>query len=254
MSIRKQFASRLRSGAELAGTFIKTRDTAIVEILAQTGFDYAVLDAEHAPMDRGTISDMALASRAARLPLIVRIPEAGGHWIASAIDAGAAGIMVPQVSDRLMAEQLVRAMRHGDGGLGFSPSTAGAEFGSRGIAGHLETHPEECVLVCQIESPSAVKQSGDIASVDGVDALLVGPVDLAIAAGTTNPGSDEIRKMCETAITAGKASNTSTGLFLGDPRDASRWRETGASLFVLGTDQSMLRTIATRNLDAFRAS
>ncbi|MFD2856314.1 aldolase/citrate lyase family protein [Seohaeicola zhoushanensis] len=121
MSFRADFARRLRAREPLAGTFVKSRDPAVVEILGHAGYDFAVLDAEHVAFGRADIAAMAVASRAARLPLVVRVPEAGGPWIATALDAGAAGVMVPQVGDTDTAARLVRAVRHGAGGWGSRP-------------------------------------------------------------------------------------------------------------------------------------
>lgn len=252
MTMRETFASRLRAQEELVGTFVKSRDPAVVEILGSLGFDFFVLDAEHAPFDRSDIGVMAMASRAANLPMIVRIPGPEGPWIATAIDCGAAGVMVPQVTDKIMAQGLARKMRFGGDGLGFSPSTAGAGYGTRSIAEHLDRHPKEAVLICQIEDPVAVASAGAIAAMPGVDALLIGPVDLSVATGEAGPTAAKITAMCRQTISAGRAEMTSAGLFLARPEEAPEWREAGATLFILGTDQAFLRRAAGQAVESFR--
>lgn len=254
MTMRETFASRLRAQEELVGTFVKSRDPAVVEILGSLGFDFFVLDAEHAPFDRSDISVMAMASRAGNLPMIVRVPDPEGSWIATAVDCGAAGVMIPQVSDEAMARRLARAMRFGRDGLGFSPSTAGAGYGARSIAEHLDRHSRETVLICQIEDPDAVANAGAIAATPGVDALLIGPVDLSVAAGETGPSSAKVVDMCRHTLREGRAAETSTGLFLGNPDDAPGWRDAGATLFILGTDQAFLRKAAGQAISDFRKS
>ena len=108
--------------------------------------------------------------------------------------------MVPQVNSAAMAEKLAGKMRYGPEGRGFSPSTPGAAYGTRGIADHLARQPGETVLVCQIEDEGAVAEAQEIAAVDGVDALLVGPVDLAVSMGMTDTSNPDVMAKCRQAI------------------------------------------------------
>ena len=252
MPMRAEFLRRLRARDILVGTFIKLRDPGIVEILGLAGFDFAILDAEHAAFDRSDIAVMAMAARAARLPLLVRIPAASGSWIATALDAGCAGIMAPQVPTADQARGLSRALRYGAGGRGFSPSTPAAEYGGRGIAGHLAKAAEECALICQIEDEDGVTNARTIADVDGVDGLLLGPVDLAVSMGEVDPGAPRVADLCRQTITAGAAANMSAGLFLGDLSRRAEWQQAGATLFVLGSDQAFLAGAAGSALATFR--
>ncbi len=252
MNMRVDFARDLRACKELAGIFIKSTDPSVVEILALAGFDFAILDAEHVALDRADVARMALAARAARLPLLVRIPEATGAWIATVLDAGCTGVMVPQVANATAARDLVRMMRYGRGGMGFSPSTPGADYGTRDVADHLKRQPEETVLICQIEDRGAVDQAAAIAAVEGVDALLLGPVDLAVSIGSRDPSSDDVSDLCRQTIAASASVNKAAGLFLSDSSQPARWRDAGATLFVLGSDQSYIMGAARAALAAFR--
>lgn len=250
--VRESFARRLRAGEALVGTFVKSRDPATVELLGTAGFDLLILDAEHAPMGRADIGLLLMAARAAGIAALVRVPTEE-PWIATALDAGAAGVMVPQVRDADHARGLVEAVRFAPGGsLGFSPSTAAGEYGRRGITGHLKQQPKETVLVCQIEDPQAVSDAAEIAAVPGVDALLVGPVDLAVSVGDTDPQAATIQTMCRNVITTAAEADCAGGLFLGSPQTAAEWLTVGASLFVIGTDQGFVSQGARAALDAFR--
>ena len=253
MDMRASFARDLRARKIIAGTFIKSNEPAVVEVLGHAGFDFAILDAEHAAFDRADVALMALAARAARLPLMVRIPEATGTWIATVLDAGCAGVMVPQVKNAAAARDLVGLMRYGPDGMGFSPSTPGAKYGTRGIAQHLERQPEETVLICQIEEPGAVEEAGKIAAVSGVDGVLVGPVDLAVSIGSHDPASDAVTGLCRQAISAGVAAQKAAGLFLTDLSKRADWQKSGATVFVLGSDQAYLMRAAKAALDSFKS-
>jgi 2-keto-3-deoxy-L-rhamnonate aldolase RhmA len=252
MSMRADFIRRLRARDPLIGTFVKSRDPATIELLGHAGFDFAILDAEHGAFDRGDIATMAMASRAACLPLLVRVPATTGGWIATALDAGCAGILAPQVAGAQAAEVIAQAMRYGAGGRGFSPSVPGADYGIRGVAAHLEWAAQECALVCQIEDTASVEQAAAIAAVDGVDALLLGPVDLAVSMGGTDPAADAVAALCRMAIEAGAGTGKVAGLFLTDPSQRADWARAGATLFVLGSDQGFLSAAAKAALAGFR--
>ncbi|MEQ8479750.1 MAG: aldolase/citrate lyase family protein [Hoeflea sp.] len=252
MNARSAFAQMLRSRTAMIGTFVKLRDPAVIEILGGLGFDFVIIDAEHAPFDRESIACATLAARAANVAALVRIPGIEGQWISTALDGGAAGIVAPQVRNAAMAAELVQKFSYRDGARGFSPSTAAAGYGARGIAGHLEAQSEETVLICQIEDRSAVGEAGDIAATDGVDGLLVGPVDLAVSEGLTDPGAPEITAMGEQVMSAARTVGVSGGMFVADPSACSGWSDRGATLFVLGADQSFLQQSARAALAAAR--
>lgn len=254
MTSRAQFARDVRACKVMAGTFVKSNDPAVVEILGHSGFDFAILDAEHVALDRADVARMAMAARAADLPLLVRIPEATGAWISTVLDAGCAGVMVPQVATAQAAAEIARMMRYGAGGLGFSPSTAGADYGTRGIAGHLAQQPQETLLICQVEDRDAAADAAQIAAVDGVDGLLLGPVDLAVALDLTDPAAAEVTELCENVIAAGAEAGKAAGLFLTDLSKAAEWQAVGATLFVLGSDQAFLIKAAKATVENFRSA
>ncbi|KJS19125.1 MAG: hypothetical protein VR78_03605 [Hoeflea sp. BRH_c9] len=251
MPVRSVFAAKLRARTPVIGTFVKLRDPSVIEMLGLCGFDFVVIDAEHAPFDREALSFATLAARAANVAALVRVPDADGTWISTALDCGAAGIVAPQVTSAAMAELLARRMRYG-ADRGFSPSTAGARFGQRGIQDHLQSQPEETVLVCQIEDRSAVALAAEIAAVSGVDGLLVGPVDLVVSEGLTDPTAPEIKALGAQVLSAARAAGISGGMFLSDPARASEWSDCGGTLFVLGSDQSFLMQSARAGLNAAR--
>lgn len=257
MSFRTEFAQDIRSRKVVAGTFVKFNDPAVIEVLGHSGFDFAILDAEHVALGRADVARMAVAARAAQLPLIVRIPEPTGAWIATVLDAGCAGVMVPQVDNAKTARTLARMMRYGMGGMGgmgFSPSTPGAEYGARGLAGHLAQQPEETVLICQIEDLSAAEQAADIAAVEGVDGIFLGPVDLAVAMGSNDPASVEVMDVCRHVIAASATAKKPAGLFLNDLSKSADWEAFGAKIFVFGSDQSFVMNAAKAALMVFRKS
>jgi len=183
MTVNSDFKKRLIAKDPLLGTFIKTPHPIIVEIMANAGFDFLVVDAEHAPFDRSTIDMMLIAGRAENCPIIVRVPNSTPDWVLNVLDAGAAGIMVPHVETASQAQSLVRSVTYGPGGRGFAGTSRAADYARRPLAEHLATARDEVSLICQIEDPDGVVNHADIAAVEGVDALFIGRADLAVSHG-----------------------------------------------------------------------
>mgnify|MGYP002173392884 CR=1 FL=1 len=94
MTVNSEFKKKLIAKEPLLGTFIKTPHPIIIEIMANAGFDFLVLDAEHAPFDRTTIDMMKIAGRAENCPIIVRVPHSTPEWVLTSLDAGADGSTV----------------------------------------------------------------------------------------------------------------------------------------------------------------
>lgn len=175
---------RLVAGESLFATFVKTTSHQTVEVLAATGLDTLVLDAEHAPFGPESLDRSLLAARACSLPVLVRVPYPRGAAIQQALDMGAAGVMVPHVDSAAIALEVVRAARYG-GTRGYSASPRAGGYGQRGMAEHLRLSDAHTAVLVQIESGEAVAQVREIAAVPGVDCLFIGPADLAVSIGPT---------------------------------------------------------------------
>jgi 2-keto-3-deoxy-L-rhamnonate aldolase RhmA len=242
------FVRRLRAREPLLGTFLKTPHPILVEVLALTGIDYAIVDAEHAPFDRHDIDAMMIAGRAANLALVVRVPSP--DWILGVLDSGAAGVLVPHVRSRAQAEELARAMRYGPGGRGYAGTTRAALYGRRPMEEHLDVTASETALICQIEDPEAVPEARAIASVDGVDGLFVGRADLAVGGGGRSFFDKEVgRKTLEVLGAEGAA----TGLYAAPGEDLAPLFGAGATMMTVGSEHTMLLRGAALDREAFDA-
>ncbi len=123
------FAGRLRSGEQLAGTWVKTPHPQVVEVLALSPLDCLVLDAEHAPFDRGALDLCILAARAGGTPVLVRPASGSPESILAALDGGADGVVIPHIRSAGEAEAAVRACQYVPGGRGFAGSSRAAGYG-----------------------------------------------------------------------------------------------------------------------------
>lgn len=243
---------RLRAGELLAGTFVKTPHPHVVEVLALTGLDCLVLDAEHAPFDRGTLDLCLMAARAGGKPVLVRPASGSPEQILNALDCGADGILAPHIRSAAEAEALVRACHYGPGGRGFAGSTRAAGYTTKGMARHRAA-ARHVAIVAQIEDAEALDHIDAIGAVEGIDALFIGRADLTLSLEADTPDDAvvvaAVEKICASARGAGRA----VGMFLARPSDIPHWRGHGASLFLLRSDQEFLLDGARTLGDAVRS-
>lgn len=234
------FRQQVRAGAPLLGTFVKTPHPAVVEVLGHGPIDCVCLDAEHAPFDRGDLDVALLAARAADLPSLVRVPRADAPEILNALDLGATGVVVPHVATAATARAVAAACRYGGEGRGYAGSTRAAGYGTRRMGEIVAQANAEVTLVAQIEDAAALAEIDAIAAVDGIDCLFVGRMDLTVSLGVASPAEpvvvDAVRAICA----AGRRHGRAVGMFTPTTEEAVRWREDGASLFLLGSDQQWL--------------
>lgn len=237
--------ARIRAGELLIGTFIKTPAPHNVEILGHAGLDFAVIDQEHAPIEISQMDMMVLAGRAAGLPLLSRRWGASRDWIAPLLDLGLSGVMVPHVMDSADAGAVCDAVRFSRGKRGVSPSPRSGNYGGMSIPAFKETCDAASVVMLQIEDESALAHLDDMAAIDDVDMLFVGPADLSQSMGVAMP-SPELDAAIDRVIAAGKKSGVAVGLFVGDAAQIPAWHAKGVTLFVCGSDQALLRKSAAQ--------
>lgn len=226
-----------------AGTFVKTTSPQVVEILGGSGLDFAVLDAEHAPYDRAALDLAMLAGRAAGLPLFVRVEERSAAAMLSVLDMGAAGVLVPHVDTEQDAREVVAHCRYVGGDRGYSSSPRAAGYGALGMKQAI-AQGDRNVVVCQVESVSAVENAARIAAVPGVAALFIGRADLALSMGLDNAQDPRVLEATEGVVRAALAAGKAAGMFVGSVAEREKYRALGVCWFIHGSDQSFLRQAA----------
>lgn len=230
-------------GEHHVGTFVKTTSPQVIEILGGSGLDFAVLDAEHAPYDRAALDLAMIAGHAMGLPLFVRVAEHTAASLLSALDLGAAGVLVPHVDSEQDARDAVAHCRYVGGDRGYSSSPRAAGYGALGMKQAI-AQGDRNVVVCQIESVAAVENAARIATVPGVGALFIGRADLALSMGLDNAQDARVGEATEAVIRTTLACGTPVGMFVGSNAEREKYRALGASWFIQGSDQSLLRQAA----------
>ncbi len=247
-------AQKLRSGAPVSGTFVKTTSGQIVELLARSGLDFLVLDAEHAPFGVEALDKALCAARAAGIDALVRVPSHDPAFINSCLDMGAAGIVAPHVKTAQDARSIADAVKYGRGKRGFSGSGRAGDYGAFAAAAYRASADASSMIWCQIEDKSALDNLDAIAAVEAIDCLFIGPADLGLSlgcAGTEDPRlSDAVAAIAE----AGRRHDRIVGLFVPDTATVPSMLALGITVFICGSDQSLLLGRARQVTDTMKAA
>lgn len=235
------------------GTWLKIASTEPAEIMAYAGFDFVVVDLEHAALDLQTAYRLINTAAALGVVPLVRVPDTTPSMIQKVLDAGAMGVLVPHVDTVEQAATAARACRfppHGVRGAG-GTSRAGA-WGLRPNADYLAVGNDDVLCIPQLESPEAIGAAPEILALDSVDAVFVGAADLSLAMGST-PESPDVVSSIGSARNAAHAAGKRLGLaFGGAPGRAARAVSDGCDFVVLSNDTSMLAATARGLVTAFR--
>lgn len=243
----RDFRDRIRTRDHVLGTFIKTPTTHATEILGLVGFDFVIVDQEHAPFDRGTIDLMCLAGRASNVAAIVRVAEPTPSNILSVLDVGAAGVMVPHCDSPEKAREIAAACRYRGGNRGFSNTTRAGSFGGASFDGHIADQDARITCIAMIEDESALAHLDAIVRVEGIDAVFLGRGDLTAALGV-----DRMKQAVERITAAARDAGMPTMALVSNRDDARAMRDLGVSAFVHSNDQNLFRSAAAQALEAYR--
>lgn len=238
---KNHFKAALRSGALQRGLWLNLGSDIGAEMAGQSGFDWCLIDGEHAPYDVETIRRQLIALAGTGTEAIVRVPI-GRDWVLKQVlDLGAQTILVPMVDTEAQARAAVRACRYppeGVRGMGAAIARA-AQFGA--VADYPATANDEICVIVQAESRAALDNLEAIAGMEGVDGVFIGPADLACDMGfrddMENPAVlAAIDRAIATILAAGKAA----GIITFDPAAQDRYAEAGVTVLGLGSDAFLL--------------
>ncbi len=240
------FADRVRAGEILMGTLVSLPSAEICELLTHVGYDWLFIDAEHGAFNPQQAQSMLQA--AAPTPCVIRVPEGESIWLNKALDIGAAGVIVPQVHNSAQARKIIKHCKYtptGDRGIGVGRAHKyGVDFER-----YLEKANEETAVILQAESAEAVDNIDDIASLKGIDAILIGPNDLSASLG--KPGEIDhplVQSAINKIIKACQNANVSMGYFGVSAEAVLPYKEKGFSLLTVGVDTIFLIKSAAQTL------
>ena len=235
------FKARLKAGEQQIGIWNAVRDSAVTELLATCGYDWIVIDTEHGPIEvRDALPMLQAVGCHPAASAVVR--PAINDWvlIKRHLDQGAQTLLLPYVQSRDEAEAAVRAMRYPPRGVrGVAGVTRASRYG--GIEGYFTKAEEDLCLLLQVETATALDRLEEIATVEGVDGIFIGPADLAASMG--HPGNSahpDVVAAIEAAIGRLKAVGVPAGILATDPDFARRCMGWGTTFTAVAVDTLML--------------
>lgn len=235
------FKQRLRDGQAQIGLWLGLADPYCAELAANAGFDWLLLDGEHAPNDLRSLLGQLQAVAPYPAQPIVRPVIGDTALIKQLLDIGVQTLLVPMVESAEQARQLVRAMRyppHGVRGVGSALARA-SRWNS--IPGYLDQADEQMCLLVQVENREGLANLDAICAVEGVDGVFIGPADLSAAMGQRgNPGHPEVQAAIEDAIVRIARAGKAAGILSADATLARRYIELGAAFVAVGVDTTVL--------------
>ena len=240
-----------RAGGKTVGGWLSIGNAYTAETMASLGFDYLCIDLQHGMLSYDDLTYMLPAISTQDTTPIVRVPWNEPYEIMKALDAGAYGVIVPMVNNREEAETAVSACRYPPDGLrSFGPIRA-AMYGGRGYARDANG---QIACIAMVETAEGIENLDEIASTPGLDAIYIGPADLAYALGL-HPGQDDDPKHIETVAaiqTACREHGIAAGIHTGSLERTQQYLAQGFNLVTLGSDGGFLARAAASDLAAAR--
>ncbi|MCW2294307.1 4-hydroxy-2-oxoheptanedioate aldolase [Pseudomonas sp. BIGb0408] len=235
------FKQRLQSGDAQIGLWLGLADPYCAELAANAGFDWLLIDGEHAPNDlRGLLGQLqAVAPYPSQA--VIRPVIGDTALIKQILDIGAQTLLVPMVESAEQARELVRAIHYPPSGVRGVGSALARASRWNSIPGYLDKADEQMCLLVQIENLDGLARLDEIVAVDGVDGVFIGPADLSASMGQRgNPGHPDVQAAIEDAIVRIQKAGKAAGILSADQTLARRYIELGARFVAVGVDTTVL--------------
>ncbi|MEL0084004.1 MAG: aldolase/citrate lyase family protein [Gammaproteobacteria bacterium] len=244
---------KIASGEVQFGYLQAMPEPGITEILGHVGYDFVMLDGEHSPLLPAVMENLSRAAEVSDICPIVRVPGCHSQDICRLLDAGAAGIILPNVRRREEVEEAVNAARYlpaGTRGLAM-PRQAG--FGAMPMPEFVEYANDNLLMAVQIETPEALADIDNITAVEGVNVALLGPLDMSAALGVLGQFDHPLMVEARQSIVAACEKNGLTaGTFALAADQVKPLIDQGFKFILLGADLMFLRQSAAQILAAAR--
>lgn len=228
---------KLANAENQFGCWVGLADSYAAEIAASAGFDWLLIDGEHAPNDLRSILSQLQVIGASNSHPVVRLPIGETYMIKQVLDAGAQNLLIPMVESGEQARELVRATRYAPNGVRGVGSALARASVFNAIPDYLTTADEQICLIVQLETKAGVEALDDILAVEGVDAVFIGPSDLAADMGMLGQANaPEIQKLTNDLLKRIKASGKAAGILALTNHSIDQALESGACFIGVGID------------------
>jgi len=248
------FKQGLYAGQQQLGLWCSIPSPLTTEAVAASGFDWLLIDMEHAAIDLPQVlAQLQAAGAAGGAHPVVRVPWNDPVALKRVLDAGAESVLIPMVQSAEEARAAVAATRYPPRGIrGFAGNTRATRFGR--FADYFERQEQECCVLVQVETVEALARLEEIAGVEGVDGVFIGPGDLSASMGLLNQTRHpKVADTIEDAIRRIRAAGNRPGILANDEALARRYMAAGAAFTAVGIDIMLLVRAADALARTFRA-
>lgn len=255
MISRNPFKAALAGGQPQIGLWLSMADPYLAEVSATAGFDWLLIDGEHAPNDvRSTLATLQAVAPYTAQP-VVRAVAGEVPLIKQLLDIGVQNLLVPMVDTAEQAQAIVGATRYPPLGIRGVGSAVGRASRWSARTDYLDQADEEVCLLVQAETVTALRNLEAICAVDGVDGVFIGPADLAASMGHRGkPGHPEVQAAIEQAMKTIIGSGKAAGTLTSDPLLARRYLDLGCTFVATGVDILLYANAARRLAGDFKTS
>jgi 4-hydroxy-2-oxoheptanedioate aldolase len=249
------FKQALRQGKPQIGLWVGLADSYAAELLAATGFDWLLIDAEHAPNDPRSVLPQLQAVAPYPVHPVVRPAHADAVLIKQYLDIGAQTLLLPMIETAEQAQRVVAATRYPTRGIRGVGSALARSSRWNQIDDYLQRSDAETCVVVQVESAVALQNVEAIAAVEGVDGVFFGPADLAASMGLLGrPGDPAVQAAILQGILTVKKTGKAAGTLTSDRQLALEYLGQGALFVAVGVDTSILVKAASGLLASFKGT
>lgn len=243
---RNMFKKRLLDGETLIGCWLGLGEDYVAEVMGSAGFDWLVVDGEHAPNDLRSIRAQLSVLAAFDSEPVVRLPIGETWMIKQMLDAGAQTLLVPMVETADEARELVRACRYPPAGKRGVGAALGRASRFNTIADYTQTADAEICLLVQVESRAGLAALDDILAIEGVDGVFIGPADLSTDMGYEgNADAPEVVETIGNALSRIAKAGKAPGILGMSDAAIQRYLDQGARFLAVGADVILLAQAAS---------
>lgn len=228
----------------LLGTWAKIASLELIEMLGHAGFDFVVVDLEHAPLTVETAYPMIFAAQAMGMGALVRLSDRQGSQIQRLLDGGADGLLVPHVADLETAHHITRSMVFApEGTRGLGATSRAGRWGTIPVEDYVRAGNEQCLRMVQLEDWDVMHHAPDYLALAHVGGVFVGLGDLFLSSGRT-PQEPETLQMVEDVLSAAKSAGKAAGIAASTPEEGRIYLDMGYTLVMVSNDATMFAKAA----------
>jgi 2-dehydro-3-deoxyglucarate aldolase/4-hydroxy-2-oxoheptanedioate aldolase len=238
----------------LIGTWVKIPSLETVELLGHAGFDFVVIDMEHAPHSLEGAYRLIFAAQAMGMAAFVRLPDRSGAEIQRLLDGGADGLLVPHVSDVEMARRITSAMVFAPKGTrGLGTTSRAGRWGQVPMSEYVRHGNERTLRIVQLEAWEVLQEAENYLAIDSVSGVFVGLGDLSLSSGR-KPDEPETLAMVERVAQAARSACKVSGIAAASVEEARTYLALGYSLVMVSNDATLFGRAASACVEQVRAN